>query len=192
MSMRRAVVGSVLVAFVAALAAAQSLGERAREARKKERPAGPPARAFSNDDLNRVRPRPTPAADGGEPAPPVSFDAPDDTSLPDPVAQRQQWQARAREVRDKVTAARQRVAELQAKLDALRSPFHPTTPYGIGNPDVAPVETSLAEAKAALAEAEKERAQFEADAARIPSHWTQPEEGREERRSPPQRTPAAD
>jgi hypothetical protein len=91
-------------------AQAQSLGDAARRAQDKKKPASP-APGYTEDDLTSRRRKPndsvSPPAVAGSPAPPSASPAPE----PDRVLQEREWRARFREARARIAAADARAYE---------------------------------------------------------------------------------
>jgi hypothetical protein len=172
----------VMSAAAVTVFAAESLGELA-EREKQRRKGG--SQTFSDEDLAKGRPDPTPTPGSGEvtTTPPTTTDgkpAASPTATPDPNVdlsdpERHEgiWRGRAAGTRGAVTAARQGVVDAQAKLDKIKNPYKwpPTIPDPT---ELAAAEAAVQDAKDKVARAEKALADFEDEARQknIPPGWT--------------------
>jgi hypothetical protein len=146
----------------------------------------PTTPAFTNDDLTKRHPTPTPAepADNGQatatvPATaaaaitPTPHPTASDDSTPSPLSQKKSWADRGAAARELVESARQNVTAVEAKLADARSVARPLNIYGTTNPEVPQIEEELRDARAHLARAEQdlEALKEEARRAGVPVDW---------------------
>ena len=188
-------------AALAGPALAQSLAEvAARDQERRARQGSPSAPAYTDADLRASpsprpspSPSPSPISWKGAPAKPIGWKAPVSPSpaaasrtaapspLPTPEApdrsaqERAQlearWRATARERREALARAEARVAELEARITALRNDL---SPVGLGDPnreqtrqaDIGQAQRELEAARVALATARKAVDDLEDDARR--------------------------
>jgi hypothetical protein len=145
----------------------------------------PVAPAFTNDDLNKRHPTPTPAepADNGQatatvPATAAAAITPTphptaEESTPSPLSQKKSWTDRGAAARERIENARQNVTAVEAKLADARSLARPLAIYGTTNPEVPQIEEELRDARANLTRAEQdlEALKEEARRAGVPVDW---------------------
>ena len=177
--MRRLVPLTVLVMATASVLIAQSLGEVAARTNKDRK--HPPAKVYTNDDLEAGR------AGGDATAPATAAPAPAGTAAPaggaapapaptmDPA---QRWRRDAKARRDAIARSEAKVAAIQARIDSLLLDMNPTN---VGDPSrLQTIEAEKAKAMADLEVAKDELAQAqqaletleeEARKAGVPPGW---------------------
>jgi hypothetical protein len=168
------VIAASRAVVVAPVSAEETLAEAA--ARQKERPKGE-SQTFTNEDLAKDRPDAAVSspASTADPAPgaDADMDAPPANAPPrDYEAARQRWEERSRSRRAAFDDARSQVADAQAKLDMLVTPYR--WPARLVDPiEVEKAEAYLTRAKAVLAAAEGAITQLrdEASQRRVPPGW---------------------
>jgi len=163
---------SVLVLLLGAgLSRAQSLADVAAREKEKRSRRPPGAKAYTDADL-----KPHSSASG----PP----APNKTSPPGEDVEAVQmalWRGRVSQLRDSVQRSEKRVAQIQAQLEALRSPLGPLPASELLEPPhqqdrldkILKAQGDLENAKVTLARDQKAWADFEEEArrSRIPPGW---------------------
>jgi len=159
-----------------------------------------PKTSFTNEDLDARHPTPRPTE--GSPSKPVATsppassganlenpEAPPDESITGSTAASGSggasafqdpayWRQRAAAAHGAIAQAKQKVKDLEAKIELAKSPFRPGVTYSwyLPNPDVKPLEAALEGAKNQLAAAENELRDLESDAreAGISPAWIEP------------------
>lgn len=171
------VLAGVIAARPAVVAAPVSAEETLAEAaaREKERRKGE-TQTFTNEDLAKDRPDAAVSSPASTADPALGqddMDAPPANAPPrDYEAARQRWEERSRSRRAAVDDARSQVADAQAKLDMLVTPYR-WPPMLVDPSEVEKAEAYLTRAKAALAAAEGAITQLrdEASQRRVPPGW---------------------
>jgi hypothetical protein len=176
--MRRLVRLTLLFAATASPLLAQSLGEVAARTSKERK--HPPAKVYTNDDLQAGRSgaeatAPSPTAPAPAPTATAGAAAPAPAPTMDPA---QRWRRDAKARRDAIARAETKVATIQAKIDALLLDMNPTN---VGDPNrLQTVEAEKARAMADLEVAKEELEQArqglesleeEARKAGVPPGW---------------------
>jgi hypothetical protein len=139
------------------------------------RPTARPAAAYTNEDLQKRHPTPTPAevaADGiatatarataSPTATPVEYEGHAGVAL----ERMKEYRTRLEDAKAEVDAARKNVAEAESRLAEASSLARPSNFYGTKNPEVPALEAELEKAKARLATSEQELENIEAAAAK--------------------------
>jgi len=175
-----------LMLAVAGVASAQSLSELAeKEKERRKAAAAAGSQAFTNDDLEKVRPSPSPTPSGKSAAasPAAKPAANAASSSADSAGAEASWRQQAQAARDAITAAEQGVAKAESALGSVRTGIsqplpsdglRQTPPNAMvkeasqekAESDLAQARASLAQAKAALVDLE-ERARK----ASVPPGW---------------------
>lgn len=144
---------TIVLTALASPLAAQSLGEVAARTNKERK--GPPAKVYTNDDLDAARSTSESQGTVSTPGTPVpAGPAPPPAATMDPG---QRWHRDAKARRDAITRAETKVAAVQARIDALLLDLNPTN---VGDPNrLQTIEAEKAKAMADLEVAKEELAQ---------------------------------